>query len=99
VGARLHAPVQTGPGAHPASCTVVAGSFPWVKWLVLDINDLRPSRAVVKEMVEIVLYSPSMLLWPVKGELCLSLLNTNFYMRVNIIPYLSQGLLFDQYCV
>jgi len=24
-------PVQTGPGAHPASCTMGAGSFPWVK--------------------------------------------------------------------
>jgi hypothetical protein len=28
VGARFSAPVQTGPGAHPASCT---GSFPGVK--------------------------------------------------------------------
>jgi hypothetical protein len=61
-------------------------------WLVLDVNDLHPSRAGVKEMVEIVLYSP-MLLWPVEGELCLSLLNAYFYMRVNIIPYLSLGLL------
>ena len=24
-------PVQTGPGAHPASCKMVTGSFPWVK--------------------------------------------------------------------
>jgi len=28
VGARLYAPIQTGPGAHPASCTVDIGSFP-----------------------------------------------------------------------
>jgi len=28
---RLSAPVQTGPGAHPASCTVDTGSFPGVK--------------------------------------------------------------------
>ena len=27
-GARFSAPVQTGPGAHPASCTVGTGSFP-----------------------------------------------------------------------
>jgi len=27
VGARFSAPVQTGPGAHPASCTVGTGSF------------------------------------------------------------------------
>jgi len=29
--ARFSAPVQTGPGAHPASCTVGTGSFPGVK--------------------------------------------------------------------
>jgi len=67
VGARLPAPVQTGPGAHPVSCTVCAGSFPGVKGLVRDVNDIRPSRAEVKERVEIALYSPSMLLWPVIG--------------------------------
>ena len=31
VGARFSAPVQTGPGAHPASCTMGTGSFPGVK--------------------------------------------------------------------
>ena len=30
VGARFSAPVQTGPGAHPASCTMGTGSFPGV---------------------------------------------------------------------
>ena len=30
-GARFSAPVQTRPGAHPASCTMSTGSFPWVK--------------------------------------------------------------------
>jgi hypothetical protein len=37
VGARFSAPVQTGPGAHPASCTMGTGSFPGVKcgWGVL----------------------------------------------------------------
>jgi hypothetical protein len=29
--ARFSAPVQTGPGAHPASCTMGSGSFPGVK--------------------------------------------------------------------
>jgi len=28
VGARFSAPVHTGPGAHPASCTMGTGSFP-----------------------------------------------------------------------
>jgi hypothetical protein len=31
VGARFSAPVQTGPGAHPVSCSMGTGSFPWVK--------------------------------------------------------------------
>ena len=30
-GARFSAPVQTGPGAHPASCTMGTGSFQVVK--------------------------------------------------------------------
>ena len=30
-GARFSAPVQTGPAAHPASCTMGTGSFPGVK--------------------------------------------------------------------
>ena len=29
-GAIFSAPVQTGPGAHPASCTMGTGSFPGV---------------------------------------------------------------------
>jgi len=37
VGARFSAPVQNGPGAHPASYTMVTGSFPGVK---------RPKRGV-----------------------------------------------------
>ena len=30
-GARFSAPVQTSPGANPASCTMGSGSFPGVK--------------------------------------------------------------------
>jgi hypothetical protein len=30
--ARFSSPVQTVPGAHPASYTIGAGSFPEVKW-------------------------------------------------------------------
>jgi hypothetical protein len=37
VGARFFAHVQTGPGAHPASCTMATCSFPGVK---------RPGRGV-----------------------------------------------------
>jgi len=31
LGARFSTPVQTGPGAQPASCTMGTGSFPGVK--------------------------------------------------------------------
>jgi len=31
VGTRFSASVQTGPGAHPASCTMGTGSFPRVE--------------------------------------------------------------------
>jgi len=31
IGARFSAPVRTGPGAHPASCTMGTGSIPGVK--------------------------------------------------------------------
>jgi hypothetical protein len=31
VGARFFAPIQTGPGANAASCTMGTGSFPVVK--------------------------------------------------------------------
>ena len=31
VGASFSAPIQTGLGAHPASCKTGTGSFPWVK--------------------------------------------------------------------
>ena len=31
VEARFSAPVQTGPRAHPASCTMGTGSFPEIK--------------------------------------------------------------------
>ena len=49
-GARFSAPVQTAPGAHPASCTMGTGSFPGVKerpWR--DADPALPSSAVVKK--------------------------------------------------
>jgi hypothetical protein len=38
VRTRIFAPVQTGPGAHPASCTMGTGSFPGVKRPGRDID-------------------------------------------------------------
>ena len=49
-GARFSAPVQTGPGAHPASCTIGTGSFPWGKERPgRDADPSPPSSAVVKK--------------------------------------------------
>jgi len=47
VGARFSAPVQTGPGAHPASSTMGNGSFPGVKTAGAWRSPLTPSSAVV----------------------------------------------------
>jgi hypothetical protein len=71
--ARFSAPVQTGPGAHPASYTMGTGSFPGVKRPGRGVDYPPPSRAEVKERVELYLYYPPGPLWPVIGELYLYL--------------------------
>jgi hypothetical protein len=48
VGARFSAPVQTDPGAHPASCTMI---FTGVKRLERGVDHLHPYSAEVKERV------------------------------------------------
>ena len=67
VGARFFAPVQTGPGAHPASYTMGTGSFPEAKRPGRSVDHPPPSSAKVKERVELYLYSPFGPLWPVLG--------------------------------
>jgi hypothetical protein len=49
VGARFFAHVQTGPGAHPASCTMGNGSFPGVKRPGRGADHPFPSSAEVKK--------------------------------------------------
>jgi hypothetical protein len=58
-GARFSVPVQTGPGAHPASYTMGTGSFPGVKRPGRGVDHQTPSSAEVKERVELYIYSPS----------------------------------------
>ena len=52
-------PVQTGPGAHPASYTMGNGSFPGLKRPGRGVDHPPTSNAEVKERVELYLYSPS----------------------------------------
>jgi hypothetical protein len=67
VGARFSAPVQTGPGAHPASCTMGTWSFLGVesgRGMTLTPHPLLVPRS--KNRVALYLYSPYGPSWPVK---------------------------------
>ena len=66
-GARFSAPVQTGPGSHPASYTMDTGSFPGVKRPGRGADHPPSSSADVKERVDLYLYSTSGPSWPVIG--------------------------------
>jgi hypothetical protein len=56
VGARFFAHVQTGPEAHPASCTMGTGSFPGVEsGRGVTLTPLVPWS---KNRVELYLYFP-----------------------------------------
>ena len=68
VGVRFSAPVQTGPGANPASCTVGTGSLPGVKRPERDVDHPPPPIAEVEGRVELYLYSASGPSCPVLGR-------------------------------
>jgi len=67
VGASFSASFQTGPGAHPAPSTMGTWSFPGAKRPGHGV-DHPPSSAVVKEKVEVSLYSPCGPSWLVIGR-------------------------------
>jgi hypothetical protein len=59
VGVRFSAPVQTGPGAHPLSCTLGTVSFPGLesgRGVTLTSHPLLVPRS--KNRVVLYLYSP-----------------------------------------
>ena len=66
-GVRFSVPVQTGPGAHPASFTTGTGSFPGVKQPGGGVDHPPLSSAEVKERVELYFYSLFGSSWPVLG--------------------------------
>ena len=66
-GVRVSEPVQSGPGAHPASCTMGIKLFLGVKQPVRGIDRPPSSSAEVKERVGLYLHSPSGPSWPLLG--------------------------------
>jgi len=59
MGVKFFAPVQTGPGVHPASCAMGIRVFPGGKERPgRDADPSPPSNAVGHERVELYLYSP-----------------------------------------
>ena len=65
VVSRFFAPVQTSPGAHPASYTIGTWSFLGVKRPGRGVDQPPPSSAEVEGRVELYICSPSRRLWPV----------------------------------
>jgi hypothetical protein len=72
VGAKFSAPIQTGSGAHPASCTTGTGSFPGVesgRAVTLTPHPTLVPRS--KNRVQLYPYCPYGPSWPPKnGETC-----------------------------
>jgi hypothetical protein len=79
VGATFSAPIQTSPGAHPASYTTGTGSFLGIKQPGRGVDHPPPSSTEVKERVELYLYSPSGPSSPILGP---SLIVMHLPMRV-----------------
>jgi hypothetical protein len=59
VGDEIFSAVQTGPGAHPVSCTMGTGYFQGVKWSELGADQPSPSIAEVANMLRLYLCLPS----------------------------------------
>jgi hypothetical protein len=55
-GVTLSTPVQTGPGAHPASCTIGIGLFNGGKWPGHGINYPPHLALRLKNRVQLFLY-------------------------------------------
>ena len=86
VMARISAPVQTGPGAHPTSCTTGIGSFPGVKRPEHGADHPPPSKCRGHERVGLYLYSPSWPRWPGIGRTFTFTLHTGHFTGMLILP-------------
>jgi len=65
--AKFPAPVQNGPGAQPAYYAMGTRSYPFINRTWRGVDHPPTSNAEVKERVELHLYSPSGVSWPVIG--------------------------------
>ena len=90
VRSRFPAPVETGPGAHPASYTMGIGSVSGLKRLGRDVNRPPLSSAEVKERVELYPCSPSGPLWPVLGR-TLPFLSFWLFIKQGVGPFYRTG--------
>ena len=90
-GARFSAPVQTGPGAYPASCTMGTGSFPGGRGGRGVTLTSPPSSAAVLERVELQFYSPKGPSWTskrVKPTYLYIHTHTHIYLYIYIYIYM-----------
>jgi len=81
--AKFSAPVQTSPGAHPASYTLGTGFFFGVRRLGHGVNYPLASGAEVKERVELYLCFFSLPLWQVVGWTLSIYLQSMFIIRTS----------------
>jgi len=61
VGARYSVSPQTGPKAHPASCTMGTGFFPRLKWLGHGTDHPPHSCTEIARGLELYLFFPCVL--------------------------------------
>ena len=69
MGANSSANVKSGPGAHPASCTMGMGSFPGVKRVGCGVDHPTSYSGKVKARVALCFQSPSDVIAVYKGNL------------------------------
>jgi len=83
-GARFSTPVQTGPGAHPSSCTMGTGSFPGVK-SGRDVTLTTQPLLVPRSRKSIAI--PLLPLWAVRPVQSLSACTLQLYLYSPYGPY------------
>jgi hypothetical protein len=92
VEARYSAPVQTGPGAHQASCALDTRSFSEVQHMVHGTDHPPPPNAKLKERVESYLNFPSRPSWSaLEGTLPFYIISTCLYQLSHYRPGLALG--------